>query len=222
MEQRIKYITNFSKLRHIVLTFWIILWPLCCLPLLSFYFLNAFERYSVYTQLSGTSSQLQTEFSSVLQMLYPPFTTQMNAEFFRREDILHMLDVQFLFMIFWTVLFVCTAFIVIKLYLNSDYLNRSHFRKLRKEFLKFSRIIWVIIGLVLLFSLLSWNRLFELMHQILFFSNDYWILNPASSKLINFLPQGIFQELAALWLGTIVLQYFVIYLFCYLGRSKQT
>lgn len=62
-----------------------------------------------------------------------------------------------------------------------------------------------------LLAAFTWPQSFILFHQILFPQNTYWLLDPASSNLIKFLPNQIFQELGILYLILLIIELAICY-----------
>ena len=60
-------------------------------------------------------------------------------------------------------------------------------------------------GMIGLFSLLGFDRLFLYFHLVSF-SNDLWILDPSRDYLIAMFPQGFFFDATMLIAGLVVIQ----------------
>lgn len=117
-------------------------------------------------------------------------------QIFNEREIIHMEDVQELFKGAIVLRNICgTMIVVIGLYLwKKD--KRVLFRSM-----KFSAIGFVSIGIILAILLISdFDGYFNIFHEI-FFSNDYWILDPESSILINMVNLNFFINIVARILG---------------------
>ena len=131
-------------------------------------------------------------------------------EFFEnREEIIHMEDVRVLYDLlfltrnisFWGFLAIL-CLMAIRRYRLAYWLAKCT----REVFVGFLGLLVITTVLVVL----NFDRAFEVFHLILF-SNDYWLLNPRYSLLINMLPIGFFMHIAvfigilmALGLGGII------------------
>jgi len=116
-------------------------------------------------------------------------------EFFEcREELIHMVDVRELYDIlfvvrnvaFWGFIALVLAMVLLR-YRVLYYLTRCT-REVFAGFLGLALIFIVLIAL-------NFDRAFEIFHLILF-NNDYWILHPARSLLINMVPIGFFMHIA--------------------------
>jgi integral membrane protein (TIGR01906 family) len=110
------------------------------------------------------------------------------------EEIIHMVDVRVLydrlFMVrniaFWGLIALILTMALLR-YRILYYLMRCS-REIMAGFL--------VVGLTFV-GIVVWNfeRAFEIFHLILF-DNDYWLLNPAQSLLINMVPLKFFMDIA--------------------------
>jgi len=116
-------------------------------------------------------------------------------EFFEnREEIIHMEDVRVLYDLlflarnisFWGFL-AMLCLMAIRRYRIGYWLARCT----REVFVGFLGLLALMTVLVAL----NFDRAFEIFHLILF-RNDYWLLNPRESLLINMLPIGFFMHIA--------------------------
>jgi len=116
-------------------------------------------------------------------------------EFFEnREEIIHMEDVRVLYdllflarnLSFWGFL-AMVCLMAIRRYRIAYWLARCT----REVFVGFLGLL----GLTVVLVLINFDRAFEIFHLILF-NNDYWLLNPRHSLLINMLPIGFFMHIA--------------------------
>jgi integral membrane protein (TIGR01906 family) len=60
-----------------------------------------------------------------------------------------------------------------------------------------------------LWALFGFERFFILFHLISF-SNQYWMLNPATDYLIRLFPEGFFYDAALLGFGVVILETLII------------
>lgn len=111
-------------------------------------------------------------------------------EFFNEKEIAHMEDVRMLFIggqwLRRIGVVICIATIIFLIV-----------QKKKELLLKFLRngMIFFIVTITTLAALISTNftKYFILFHRI-FFSNNLWILNPDTDRLINIVPEGFFID----------------------------
>lgn len=114
-----------------------------------------------------------------------------SREFFDDRDKAHMVDVKDLFTIARAAFAAAICVLAVTWFL------------LRKDARLLARTaLWLMLGLlVLLIALvgviaLDFNHAFNIFHSI-FFNNDLWQLDPATSLLVNIVPQEFFVDIAA-------------------------
>ncbi len=123
-------------------------------------------------------------------------TTTMGGEqreFFNEREIAHMEDVQVLFLKALSIRRACLG-------LGAGLLILMAATKARM-----GRVLPLCMGTGLFFALITvlgliistdFTKYFIMFHHI-FFSNDLWILDPATDMLINIVPEGFFMDTAA-------------------------
>jgi integral membrane protein (TIGR01906 family) len=84
----------------------------------------------------------------------------------------------------------------------------------------------VLLGSVMLWALIDFNSIFYFFH-ILSFSNDLWLLDPATDYLIMMFPSGFFFDAAILIVATIIAAATLIWLAAYVAmrillRAEKT
>ena len=114
-------------------------------------------------------------------------------QFFNQREIYHMEDVRDLFLAGYTIRNVAIAMFSLSLaYLI--FFNRDALEVFAKCYVfGISFFLLSILGLVLLI-LTDFETYFIIFHEILF-SNDLWILNPATDLLINLVPLQFFIDI---------------------------
>lgn len=137
---------------------------------------------------------------------------------FNEREILHMIDVQNLFIAGRFL----TGISLISLILISAYFLINH-KSYKPSYLKIIRntifSILISAGLVLAFAAINFNRAFTIFHEI-FFSNDLWILS-SNDILIIMLPESLFFRLALqIFIGLISYLTIIIVTLSYFGNKK--
>lgn len=205
MEMKIQSNIPTIVLAVIILVCTVIL-PFIALANFHVYYQWSFGRFEVYNNFPGYSEgELNSHFSSVLQYINIPFNTELDPEFFSTEDILHMVDVRNVFIII-NIIFIGLGGLAATL-LTILNINVTKLFKILSRFLLSYISVLAVIGIYLIFT---WQSGFQLLHQLLFPYNTYWILDPASSNLIRYLPERIFQELALLYFVSVCIEWGII------------
>ena len=159
------------------------------------------ERTSLPIDLiENTNIQIKEYFFSQEEFL--------NVELFNDKEILHMKDVKeiinnlFLFGKISSLILVLIAFLVI-------YKFKVHLYSI----FKYSSIIFIIIiFLFFLLSLISFNKIFMLFHEIAF-RNDLWLLNINEDYLLMMFPESFFRDVAIfLLLSSLIVNFIMFYI----------
>ena len=89
------------------------------------------------------------------------------------------------------------------------------------RYMKFSSIGFLSIGTILAILFISnFNKYFNLFHEI-FFNNDYWILDPNDSVLINMVNLEFFSKIAGLILAISTVSMILIGTFGFIMQRKE-
>jgi integral membrane protein (TIGR01906 family) len=129
-------------------------------------------------------------------------TAALDATFYSAEDIWHMVDVQRIYLLVQLTFTAALVLLVLTLIVNRPK-GRDHFHYIAKA----AALPLVVI---VIYSLLNFDSAFILFHKLLFPHNTFWLLDPATSNLIKFLPQELFRELFVLWLISSPLVYLAL------------
>lgn len=194
------------KFLTVTIFIWVLILPILILANLYPYFYSAFNRFDIYSNFPEiANSETNSKFAEVLNYINFPFNAELDDSFYSREDILHMEDVRNIFIVvnfvFISSLIGSLTFIVVR---------KPTLQKVMRPLSKYVFIFLLLIlvlGIILLFT---WNSSFNFFHQVLFPYNNYWQLDPRSSYLIRYLPGQIFQELALLYLLGVCMEYLLL------------
>ena len=160
-----------------------------------------FDRHNVaYTtgltesQLSEVATEIRDYFNSDEELLSVRVVVDGAAwPLFNEREIIHMRDVKELLHTVYRVqegafLFLFTFSMVGFLIQGNEFAGR-----IRMLFLGGTVFIYGAIGVIGLVSLVGFNLLFRWFHEISF-NNDFWMLDPQTSFLVNLFPQGFWLE----------------------------
>ena len=116
-------------------------------------------------------------------------------EFFNEREIAHMEDVQVLFLKALSIRRVCLVLGAGLLILMAATKARMG-RVLPPSLCMGTGLFFALITVLGLIISTDFTKYFIMFHHI-FFSNDLWILDPATDMLINIVPEGFFMDTAA-------------------------
>ena len=116
-------------------------------------------------------------------------------ESFNKREISHMEDVQTLFVGGMNLRIAAIIFIVGLMALLV--IAKTSWKRILPKAFQYTTVLLgvVTIGLVALFAS-DFDKYFTKFHEM-FFTNDLWVLDPATSLLINILPEGFFVDIAS-------------------------
>lgn len=143
-------------------------------------------------------------------------------EFFNEREIAHMEDVQVLFLKALTIRQTCLVLAVALILFMAA--TKARMRRVLPSSLCIGTGLFF--GLVTVLALIistDFSRYFIMFHHI-FFTNDLWILDPATDMLINIVPEGFFMDTAAriaILFGSLSLLLFGICLFLTIRNRRK-
>ena len=148
------------------------------------------KEYTKYNVLDSLPSMTMDDLLHV--------TTTMGGEqreFFNEREIAHMEDVQVLFLKALSIRRVCLILGAGLLVLMAATKARMG-RVLPPSMCMGTGLFFALITVLGLIISTDFTKYFIMFHHI-FFSNDLWILDPATDMLINIVPEGFFMDTAA-------------------------
>lgn len=143
-------------------------------------------------------------------------------EFFNEREIAHMEDVRNLFLAAISLRRFCLG-IAAGCVLLLTVLKTQLSRILARSFCIGAGLFLLICGGLSALIATDFTKYFTIFHEI-FFSNDLWILNPATDLLINIVPEPFFVDTAAyiaLCFGVSILLLFSLSLWVLLRRNRK-
>ncbi len=193
-----KHITSLAII-HIFIALLILFVHLFCFNL-SFY-KQQFVKYDVAGEIGISDSELNQSMQVLLDYLQDKrsdmaitvtIDSQRQQMFNDREEQ-HMVDVKNLYSGAMNVAYSAVVSIGIVIY---SFLQD---RRKQEDSLTFSlqeglMIIGLVFGFVVLYAVIDFNGFWTSFHRM-FFSNDLWLLDPATDNMILMLPEGLFNAL---------------------------
>ena len=192
-------IALFSFIFLLLLSVWIVTYKL------PNYYKYEFEKYKVYENIGISLDDLLIVNNQMLDYLIDKkeslsditstINGKQNVNFFNEREIAHMEDVKGLFLAGLRLIFV---FIITNIILLIILFILT--RKKMLIYLANGMLLGAVVflGIILVLGLViasDFTKYFIIFHEI-FFNNDLWILNPATDRLINMVPEGFFIDTA--------------------------
>lgn len=130
---------------------------------------------------------------------YMQFNGEFTSDFFSSRDQRHMIDVRNIIAgTEYVFFFACVVFLLVSLYFFS--FHRKEFPLFLQQLFFYSGFLcFLVLGIFGVLALF-FERSFVLFHE-LFFTNDFWMLNPAVDKLVVLYPENFFLMIFAFILG---------------------
>ena len=167
------------------------------------YFAKEYQKYAVTERVDMRLSDLLSVTDEMMDYLRGGredlhVTTTMGGEqreFFNEREIAHMEDVQVLFLKALSIRRICLVLGAGLLILMAATKARMG-RVLPPSLCMGTGLFFALITALGLIISTDFTKYFIMFHHI-FFSNDLWILDPATDMLINIVPEGFFMDTAA-------------------------
>lgn len=184
---------SITALRYLLVLFWqtsLIL----LIPVLSLYVPGIwqwqFTRFGTLHSFSDqySQSELLQQFSSVLQYLRLGDNTELDSKFFSEEDLLHLIDVKNLLGVITVLLLIgiLARYLMVRDTIQQNKYNRANYYT--------HGILAILLIVVCLLTAINFDRVFYLIHQVIFANNNHWLLDPQTSNLIKFFSNEVWME----------------------------
>ena len=156
------------------------------------YYLNAYEKYNIVKVTGKSIEELGIITDSLIDYLKGKGGDELLSPHFNEKEVLHMRDVQDLFDYARIVKYSSGALAIIVLI----YLSSKEGKQLIGKTLLFGLFAnhIILLGATMLIAT-DFNKYFTIFHHI-FFTNDLWLLNPATDLMIQMLPEPFFSGMA--------------------------
>ena len=181
-------IALFSFIFLLLLSVWIVTYKL------PNYYKYEFEKYKVYENIGISLDDLLIVKES-LSDITSTINGKQNVNFFNEREIAHMEDVKGLFLSGLRIIFICIILNIILLIILFILSKKKILIYLANGMLLGSVVFLSILLILGLIISTDFTRYFILFHEI-FFTNDLWMLDPTTDRLINMVPEGFFIDTA--------------------------
>ena len=158
---------------------------------LSFYE-KFYKKEKIYEQLNTSYTELFDNTKNLLNYLKTDIP--LNEQWFSKTDIAHMVDVKNLYLTFSFIMNL-TLYIFIALTILLIIILKKEFIKKYVTF--FNKTLLAITSAIIILAIIitiNFEKFWITFHETLF-SNDLWLLDPASSNLIQMVPENFFTTL---------------------------
>lgn len=212
-------IALFSMFFLLLLSLWIVCYNF------KGYYKHEFIKYKVYEDIGTSLDDLLDVNTQMLDYLIDKkesladIKTTINGEenvsFFNAREITHMEDVKGLFLAGLRLIYILIIANILLLFLLF-LLNRREMLLYLANGMLLGSVVFLLILFVLSLVIASdFTKYFIIFHKI-FFDNDLWILNPATDRLINMVPEGFFidttRNISLVYASLVTLVLFISYL----------
>ncbi len=182
----------------LLLSFWIV-----CFKLPNYY-KNEFVKYDIADNMNIKLDDLVDVNKQMLDYLLDKRESldditvnidgSYNIKFFNEKEIAHMKDVKILFqngikLIYLSI--ICIAILSFLLFKKNIKTALLYFSK---SIIRTMLFLLILLSIIYNFISKDFTKYFILFHK-LFFSNDLWLLDPKTDRLINMLPEMIFMDI---------------------------
>ncbi len=180
------------------------------------FYIKSYEKYNV-EEISGKNlKELGTITEEIFIYLKDKGDEEVLKPYFNTREIKHMEDVKVLFKKGHTLKYISFILSIITILISIK--NREW--KMAKGIFYRIFIWWGLIGLLLLFVLIDFNKYFTYFHLI-FFRNDLWLLDPNTDLLIQMLPEQFFIFIFSRILLFFFIVLAIIQMSCYIIMRKE-
>lgn len=128
---------------------------------------------------------------------------------FNERETIHMVDVKDLYD---SVILLRNICIILALASFVYLISKKDLKLLDKHYLTILKIFGFLFGFVLLMCIIDFDSFWISFHKLIFTKNDYWLLDPRTSLLINMVPSQFFFDLCIRIVLSIIILIVVVYL----------
>lgn len=171
----------------------------CLITIVQFYTFNLtiykyeFNKYNVYQNIDLDYSGVEFSAKEIIKYLKND-SDNLNIDYegitvFNNRELSHMKDVKkiFIFINYFKNISILLAIFLIAM--------DKKIKTLMWSFIYLGINSAILIGVALLTVLIDFTKTFTLFHMAIF-TNDLWLLNPNTDRLIQMLPEGFFSDMA--------------------------
>ncbi len=189
-----------KKITYIIFPILIVIISLFILAGFSGFYHYEFKKNDIYSVVDIADKDMPTvikRLSGYVVGRYPQFNYQLEIngvkqDVYGEREVLHMKDVRKIFDITRYLAAFMALYITAFFFANKQDDKLKYLVDLTRAGLIGVVVITLFLGLLVM---LDFSKYFVVFHEI-FFSNDLWLLNPATDRLIQMLPEVFFRDMA--------------------------
>jgi integral membrane protein (TIGR01906 family) len=156
------------------------------------FYLYEFEKYDIYNEIDMDKNSVNDAASAIINFLSLKENTMdvsfNGVRYFNDKELSHMDDVKMIFSLLIYLTVFSFVFVFIALILSK---NKDKFKNVLLGSWYFSGILVIVLGFMVF---TDFTKYFIKFHHI-FFTNDNWLLDPKTDRLIMMLPEGFFMDM---------------------------
>lgn len=187
-------------------------------------------RLGIHQRMHVSENDYQTSMENLLsyiqgnrENIYTEITYQEETrDMFNEKEAKHKVDVKDLYLDFRMVAIICIIFAICLLLIVFVDAPKDFMSVFSVGYLRMSIIFVICLGALGLYAAVDFSSFWTSFHGV-FFSNDLWLLNPATDFMIRMLPEAVFQALVTRILVVFVGVFVLIGIICfvYLLQRKK-
>lgn len=194
--------------------------------ILSIIFYNSFNLnfYEKFYKKENLASQIGTTENSLLDntknlLNYLHGKGELNSTWFSEKDILHMVDVKYLYNVSYNIMIICFCiFIIITIALFYIY-KKEALLFITKLFNKILILFIAVVGIIAFFVSQNFTEFWIKFHTTIF-TNDLWLLSPSESNLIKMVPEEFFISLVTTIISHVLILFILLFVANIVVRKK--
>ena len=124
------------------------------------------------------------------------------VEMFNQREKDHMVDVRNLYDTMKTVQISLTVFSALVLMVALGLFDLFNFKQAEKNLKLSLQILVLVMGAIALFAILDFSTFWTTFHELLF-TNDLWLLDPATDRMILMFPEPFFNAMVIRVIGSV-------------------
>ncbi len=189
-----------KKISYVVFPFVVVIIALFVMAGFNGFYYYQFAKNNTYDAVDIAKADMPKvidRLSGYVVGRYPNFNYQLSIDgveqdVYNRREVLHMADVRQIFDITRYIGAALAMYVTALIFALAESDRMKYLIDLTRAGLIGVLLIAVCLGLLVV---LDFAKYFVVFHEI-FFDNDLWLLNPATDRLIQMLPQVFFRDMA--------------------------
>ena len=183
------------------------------------FYKDFYQKENLPSSIGTSSDNLINNTQNLLNYLNKK--EQLNTDWFSEKDILHMVDVQNLYIFSHSIMIYCFITFILSTIIIILILRGKSLLYITKIFNKVLLLFIVLVGGLSAVIAYNFNSFWIKFHTTLF-SNDLWLLSPNESNLIKMVPEEFFISLITKIIIYILILFILLFTSNIVIRKKLT